>query len=111
MTQDAERARRSYPENGVEASSNPLVDATPVTWEEFSADFDRCFNRVYAYVSRRTRDVQSCERIVGQVLEANLDLLAQRGDDRRELRQLKAASDRLIALEAARDLATGTLGS
>jgi hypothetical protein len=111
VTQDAERERRLSPgEGGPEAYSDPLVRVALVTREGFSADFDRCFGRVYAYVSRRVKDRESCERIVSEVLEANLDLIVDRGDERQELSQLKASSDRLIALESARSHSTGTIG-
>ena len=83
------------------ASSHLLVRTAPVTHEEFSAGFDRCFDRVYAYVYRRVSDRESCERIVGEVLAVNLDLLVERGDEKHELSRLKAASDRLIGLESA----------
>ncbi len=72
-----------------------LVRAAPPSREEFSSNFDRCFGLVYAYVSQRVNDRQSCERIVRAVLAANLDLLAEERDEQ-ELAQLKAASDRLI---------------
>ena len=73
-----------------------LARTAPPTREVFSARFDRCFGRVYAYVSRRVNDRESCERIVREVLAANLGVLAYGGDERREVGQLKAASDRLI---------------
>jgi len=112
MTQGrAEGERRSRSESGPEASSDPLVHAAPVSRKEFSAGFDRCFGRVYAYVSRRVNDRKSCERIVSEILAANLDLLVDRGDERQELSQLKASSDRLIGLESARRLSTGTPGT
>jgi len=112
VTQDAERERRLSPgERGPEVYPDPLVRVTSVTREGFSARFDRCFGRVYAYVSRRVKDRESCERIVSEVLEANLDLIVDRGDERQELSQLKASSDRLIALESARSRSTGTIGS
>lgn len=72
-----------------------LVRAAPPSRAEFSTKFDRCFGLVYAYVSRRVNDRQSCERIVRAVLAENLDVLAEERDER-ELAQLKAASDRLI---------------
>jgi len=77
------------------------TDAVRVTREEFSASFDRCFGRVYAYVFRRVSERESCERIVGEVLAENLDLLMERGDDKHEFGRLKASSDRLIGLESA----------
>ena len=72
-----------------------LVRAAPLTREEFSASFDRCFGLVYAYVSRCVSDRASCERIVREVLATNLDVLAEERDEQ-ELGLLKAASDRLI---------------
>ena len=82
-----------------------------MTGEAFCTRFDRCFDRVYAYVSLRAYDRQSCERIVSEVLAENLDVLVDPGDARRELCLLKASSDRLIALDSARTLATGTIGA
>jgi len=84
--------------------------AAPVTWETFSARFDRSFGRAYAYASRRVKDQASCERIVGELLEANLDLLVDRDDEEQDLRPLKTALDRLIGLELARGLAAGEVG-
>ncbi len=88
-----------------EAGSDVLVPAAlEVTREEFSAAFDRCLRRVHAYVSRRVDDRRSCQRVVSEVLTENLDLLVDPGDERREFRQLKESSDRLIALESARSV-------
>jgi len=110
MTQShAERERRSRLETAPEAASKVVGRAAPVTREEFSSSFDRCFGRVYAYVSRRVNDRKSCERIVSEVLAANLDLLMKRGDESQELSQLKAASDRLIGLESAKSLSIGAI--
>lgn len=75
-----------------------------MTRKEFSAAFDRWFARVYAYVSRRVRDATTCERIVSEVLAANLDLLRAGGDERKDIATLKESSDRLLALESARVL-------
>jgi CheY-like chemotaxis protein len=108
MTQKSDRRkRRARAANGSEGASKPLVEAAPgVTREEFSAAFDRCFTRVYAYVGRRVSDGASCEGVVSQVLLENLDLLVERGDEQQEVRQLKAASDRLIELESGRSRST-----
>jgi len=96
MTQrHAKRDRRSSGASGSEADS---------AREEFSAAFDRCFARVYAYVGRRVNDAKSCERVVSEVLAENLDLLVDGGDGRQEVIQLKASSDRLIELASARSL-------
>lgn len=75
---------------------------TQDNFEKFDAGFDRSFRRVYAYVSRRVNDRESCQRIVRQVLAANLDLLVNGADGARELSRLKAASDRLIESESAK---------
>jgi len=75
---------------------------TPMARREFHARFDHCFRHVYAYVSRRVSDREACERIVSEVLTANLDLLVERTDDWRDLRSIKAFSDRLIELEVAK---------
>jgi hypothetical protein len=75
----------------------PGLPTATMTQQEFSAGFDRCFARVWAYVSRRVHDRESCERIVREVLTGNLDLLVHPVGERQELSQLKAASDRLIA--------------
>lgn len=110
MTQiRVKRGRRSRAASSAEAASNPLVGVAPVTREEFCAAFDRCFARVHAYVSRRVHDGPSCERVVGEVLEANLDLLVDRADEGREVTRLKASSDRLIDVERARNLSTRAL--
>jgi len=103
MTQrHAKRTRRSGGASGSEADAGPLVREALVTREEFSAAFDRCFARVYAYVGRRVNDAKSCERVVSEVLAENLDLLVDGGDGRQEVIQLKASSDRLIELASVR---------
>lgn len=110
MTQNrVKRKRRSRAVSSLEAASQPLDGTAPVTREEFSAAFDRCFARVHAYVSRRVDDAPSCERVVSEVLEANLDLLVDRAGEGREASRLKAASDRLIGVERARSLSTRAL--
>lgn len=97
-----ERQPGSFAPGDREAGSDVLVPEAPaVTREEFSAAFDRCFRRVHAYVSRRVDDNRSCQRVVSEVLTENLDLFVDPGDEKRECRQLKASSDRLIGLEAA----------
>ena len=101
----ADREQRSRLEIGPEASSKEAGRAAPLTRADFSSGFDR----VYAYVSRRVSDRKSCERIVSEVLAANLDLLMDRGDERQELSKLKAALDRLIGLESARSLSIGAI--
>lgn len=77
--------------------------AVPVTRQGFSACFDRYFRPVYAYVSRRVSDKGTCERIVREVLTANVELFVERTDERRRLCTIKAYSDRLIELEDARN--------
>lgn len=84
-------------------SQPPVTPATPVTYEAFSDRYDRCFDRVWAYVSNRTGDRTVSEQIVARVLENNLTLLVSRGDSTRrrvaairDLHLLKAACDRLI---------------
>ena len=91
-----------------ETTRSPQVREAMVSQAEFSASFDRCFRRVHAYVSKRVSERELCERIVRQVLAENLDLLVERGSERHELTQLKAASDRLIRSESAKSLSTGT---
>lgn len=83
--------------------SGARLRAMPVTHQEFSAGFDRYFRRVYAYVSRRVSDRGACERIVREVLTANVALLLEQTDERRSLSSIKAFSDRLIELEGARN--------
>jgi len=88
-------AARSPTETGPEAQA-------PLTRERFSADFDRAFGRIYAYVSRRVPVRESCERIVRDVLAAHLDLLVNGGSEAHQFSRLAAASDRLIGSESAR---------
>jgi hypothetical protein len=71
-------------------------------WKRFSDGFDRCFGRVYAYVSRRATDPRSREHIVSEVLASNLDLIVDRIDELQEVRRLKAASDQLIRSQSVR---------
>lgn len=102
MTQQ-ERPRRER------RSSSEKASPRPGAWEEFCAGFDRCFGRVYAYVSRSTTDRESRERIVSAVLEANLDLLIERGDELHEIGRLKADSDRLVGAERAKRIPAGAI--
>lgn len=85
--------------------------APRLTEERFSTGFERCFERVYAYVSRRVSDRKSCERIVGEVLAENLDVLVEVGDEKWEFSRLKASLDRWIGWEPATSLVDGTSGS
>lgn len=87
---------------GHPAASTPRVQGTSVTRREFCVAFERCFDRVYAYVERRVEDRSTCERIVEQVLTARIDLLVDPRDDERDLRRLKDTTDRWIALLAVR---------
>ena len=106
---DADRKRRRRGQSESEASVGPLALGASLSRETFSVAFERCFDRVYAYVSRRVADTATCERIVGAVLAANLDLLVGPRDDRHELRRLKASSDRRIGLESVRSLSAGAV--
>ncbi|MCL4683408.1 hypothetical protein KJ059_01510 [Myxococcota bacterium] len=108
MTEEHVQNERAAPEEeNPEAAPVQSERVAPVTWKTFSAHFDRCFGRAYAYASRRVKDQASCERIVSELLEANLDLLVDRDDEEQDLRPLKTALDRLIGLELARGLAAG----
>jgi hypothetical protein len=62
----------------------------------FSQVFERCFDRLYTYVTRHTDDRPSLERIVSEVLLANLDLFLDRRDEAHEICRLKRSADRLI---------------
>jgi hypothetical protein len=97
----AERRRRARPVGSPPARSAPPLHEAPVTREAFTAGFDRCFGPVYVYVSRRVSDRPTCERIVRQLLAANLGLLVGRGDESQSSSQLEAAADRLIEAESA----------
>ncbi len=97
---------------GAEAS-DAGVQQTPRTRGQFDDRFDHCFDLVWAYVSQRTGDHARSERIVRQVLESTLELLANRRDPARDhllqehdLRLLKAASERLIGESLEKPLAS-----
>jgi hypothetical protein len=62
----------------------------------FSRVFERCFDRLHTYVSRHIGDRRSVERIVSEVLLANLDLFLDRCDEAQEICRLKRSADRLI---------------
>lgn len=70
-----------------------LLAATTMTRAQFSLAFDRCFDRVYAYVNRRVEDRATCERVVGEVLAVNLHLLVDGGNENQIARALKATAD------------------
>jgi hypothetical protein len=95
----------------LEGPGGGLASTASVTWEEFSLGFARCFGRVYAYVGRRVRHRETCERIVSATLAENLDCILCRVDETQELSRLKASSDRLIRSELAKTRSTGTIGS
>jgi hypothetical protein len=93
------RTTRQLTHPRTETSSLPLVQRT-ITRVEFFAAFDRCFARLYAYVSRHVNDRQRCEQIVREVLRTNLGLLVHAAADTKALSQLEAASQQLIGLAA-----------
>ena len=72
-------------------------DAGGTAFRIFSENFERSFRRVFLYVSRRVNDRKILEQIVNDVLEENLDILVVPGDVPREIKQLRACADRLIA--------------
>jgi hypothetical protein len=65
--------------------------------EEFSRRYERCFRRVFHYVSRRVSDWRSVDEIVASVLAENLELLAVEHGETQELTALKLSSDRELA--------------
>jgi hypothetical protein len=67
------------------------------TWGVIAERFDRCLGRLAFYVGKRVDDRGRVERIVTEVLEANLRLLVAEHDELEELRRLRAAADRRIA--------------
>ncbi len=67
--------------------------------DRFSDNFDRCFDHLHRYVGRRARDREELERIVGEVLVDNLDLLVERHASREELRRLEEAADTRLKRE------------
>jgi hypothetical protein len=97
----AERKRlvRLASDTKVRSQARPRL--TLLSSQAFCAAFDRCFGRVYGYVSRRVGDRETCERIVRAVMTASLDALVEGADDPRELLRIKRLSDALIASEAA----------
>lgn len=106
-----ERPPRQEGDPAPRPDSQARLRSEPITRQEFRVRFDRCFSRVYAYVSRRVSDRETCERIVSEVLTASVDLLVQRTDEKQELSWIKALSDRWIALEAASRASTGPVDS
>lgn len=96
---DAWTVKPGAPEPGPGPGPGPDVgrDSAPVTRAVFLRTFDRCFDRVYAYVNRRIDDRAVCERVVHEVLEANLQMLVDESDDVRSVRVLKTSSDERIA--------------
>lgn len=102
---------RPESESAPRPDSEARLRSAPITRQEFRVRFDRCFSRVYVYVSRRVSDRETCERIVSEVLTASVDLLVERTDEKRELSWIKALSDRWIALEAASRASTEPVDS
>lgn len=91
----------AYTAGGSGESPASRVAVNGMTREEFSGVFDRCFDRVYAYVARRVEDRATCERVVGEVLSTHLHFLVDGGDERGIARALKASSDLRIEEERA----------
>jgi hypothetical protein len=67
-----------------------------VSFEDFSRNFDRCFHHLHRYVGRRAQDREELERIVTGVLERNLDLLVERHERSKEVKQLEESADALL---------------
>lgn len=91
--------------DGSEAAPGPDAGsvAPSAEREAFSRTFDRCFDRVYAYVARRVDDRAICERVVRDVLEANLRILIGAADDRGSAHALKrSCNERIEAARAAK---------
>jgi len=76
----------------------------PPSFLEFSSRFDRQFDRVYSYVSRRLALEPVCQRVVSEVLVTHLHLLVYEEDEDRIARQLKITTDRLIEAVSALDV-------
>lgn len=72
------------------------AEETPLPFLEFSSRFNRQFDRVYSYVSRKLGIEPVRERVVSEVLVTHLHLLVYEEDEDRVARQLKVTSDRLI---------------
>lgn len=91
------------------AASPAAVRQAPRARRDFDDRFERCFDRVWAYVSQRTGSRARCERIVDQVLESTLELLVSPGarDESQQMRLLRAASDRLLGEVNGTRAATG----
>jgi len=57
----------------IAGTSSRRAEAPPK--EAFLEAFERCFHRVYVYVSRRVKERESVERIVSQILTDNVEIL------------------------------------
>jgi len=66
------------------------------TWGALAQRYERCLGRVASYVGKRVHDPGVFDRIVGEALERNVDLLVAEHDELEELRRLRATADRLI---------------
>lgn len=91
------QSRRSVPGAEAEAAADRPPRTIPSAEELFTEGYERWFNRLYAYVSRRVAGRQVRERIVREVLSENLDLLVGRREEALEVMRLKSTADRLIA--------------
>ena len=91
------QSRRSVSGAATEEAADPPLRAIPTAEKLFTEGYERWFNRVYAYVSRRVAGPQVRERIVREVLSENLDLLVGRREEALEVMRLKSTADRLIA--------------
>jgi len=58
----------------------------------FRSDFERCFARAYRFVRARTRSREEAERVVRQVLEANVDLFLEPRSELEEARRLLSSA-------------------
>ena len=93
------------------ARTTSTTSTTSVTREEFSAVYDRCFDRVYSYVARRVGDRETRERPTVEILTTHLYVLVDGGDDRSMAIRLKVASDRRIEEERTSSSSTRAVGS
>ena len=98
-------ARLCVHQGGSDVPRNPNVrdlnlrDESPkrsVSFDVFAENFERCFEHLHGYVSRRARSREDLERVVSAVLLENLSLLVYRRPCHEEVERLEACADRLL---------------
>ncbi|MEZ4282724.1 MAG: hypothetical protein R3F21_24265 [Myxococcota bacterium] len=98
-------ARTSQNESEADATTQSFHPNGPPRDADFDASFNRHFDRVYTYLSRRIPCEADRQRLVAEVLISTLPSILRTEDGREVARRLKSACDRSIEEEVEAALA------